>query len=164
VLDCGCGPIGALPILAELVGADGHVYGVDINERAVAQARTNLDALGVHGVELLAGDVRAFDDLSIPADLDLIYARCFLMHQADAGGLLRQLATRLRPGGGIVAHEPLRAPAPMGYPDNVALADAWSLLSTVIERGGAPRKPSRTCRPRRPPPISRRSTPARPGR
>jgi len=30
-IDCGCGPLGGLAVLAELVGSTGRVVGVDIN-------------------------------------------------------------------------------------------------------------------------------------
>ena len=31
-IDCGCGPLGGLAVLAELVGSAGRVVGVDVNE------------------------------------------------------------------------------------------------------------------------------------
>jgi Protein-L-isoaspartate(D-aspartate) O-methyltransferase (PCMT) len=40
VLECGCGPLGALAVLAEMVGASGRVVGVDFSEPAVQRARS----------------------------------------------------------------------------------------------------------------------------
>ncbi len=34
-IDCGCGPIGALAVLAEMVGPAGRVVGVDVNEASL---------------------------------------------------------------------------------------------------------------------------------
>ncbi len=39
-IECGCGPIGALAELADLVGPTGRVVGVDLNRNAVARARS----------------------------------------------------------------------------------------------------------------------------
>jgi threonine dehydrogenase-like Zn-dependent dehydrogenase len=38
-IDCGCGPIGGLAVLAEIVGAAGRVVGVDFSEPAIQRAR-----------------------------------------------------------------------------------------------------------------------------
>src|SRR5215471_16766629 len=46
-IDVGCGPLGALPVLAELVGPRGTVVGLDADEAALARARVTLDRLGV---------------------------------------------------------------------------------------------------------------------
>jgi precorrin-6B methylase 2 len=34
-IDCGCGPIGGLAVMAEMVGPGGRVVGVDMNPAAV---------------------------------------------------------------------------------------------------------------------------------
>src|ERR1051326_250810 len=60
-IDCGCGPIGGLAELAELVGPGGRVVGVDFNEAAVQQARTATATLGLDNVEVVAGDIHALD-------------------------------------------------------------------------------------------------------
>src|SRR6516164_7684806 len=60
-IDVGCGPLGALPVLAELVGPSGRVVGLDANGAALALARATLDRLGVRGVELVEADVNTLD-------------------------------------------------------------------------------------------------------
>ena len=39
-VDCGCGPIGGLAVLAEMVGPSGRVVGFDFSEDAVLRARS----------------------------------------------------------------------------------------------------------------------------
>lgn len=38
-IDCGCGPLGGLAVLAEMVGPAGRVVGVDVSQAAVQRAR-----------------------------------------------------------------------------------------------------------------------------
>src|SRR5215475_6517479 len=45
-IDCGCGPIGGLAVMAEMVGPAARIVGVDFNTSAVEQARTVASALG----------------------------------------------------------------------------------------------------------------------
>jgi ubiquinone/menaquinone biosynthesis C-methylase UbiE len=136
-LDCGCGPLGALPILADLVGDEGHVVGADSNPGAIDRAAATLQALDIAGVQLVTADARALDADLVGGPLDVIYTRCFLMHQSDVGATLRHLAGLLRPGGWLVCHEPLPVPRPWAHPDHHALQDAWDLLHTVMRASGA---------------------------
>ena len=139
VIECGCGPIGGLAVLAETVGASGRVVGVDFNESAVQRARSLIATLALDNVEVLAGDVHDLDLAALGGPFDLAYTRCFLMHQSDTAKTLARLAELVRPGGWIVCQEPLRAPAPRSHPHLDALTDYWELLHALVERVGVPR-------------------------
>src|SRR5215831_9467488 len=39
-IDCGCGPIGGLAVMAEMVGPAGRVVGVDFSEPTIQRARS----------------------------------------------------------------------------------------------------------------------------
>jgi ubiquinone/menaquinone biosynthesis C-methylase UbiE len=136
-IDCGCGPIGALAVLAELVGPAGRVVGVDFSEPAVRQAQTVTSTLGLDNVELVAGDLHELDPTSLGAPFDVAYTRLFLMHQTDPVRTLRQIAALLRPGGWLVAHEPLQTP-PRSHPHLTALDDYWALVHRLLEWSGVP--------------------------
>src|SRR5271167_1320849 len=56
-IECGCGPIGALAVIAELVGSNGRVVGVDFGEPAVERARAVATALALENVQVIAADV-----------------------------------------------------------------------------------------------------------
>jgi hypothetical protein len=58
------------------------------------------------------------------------------MHQADPVRTLTQIAGLLRPGGWIVAHEPLATPPPRSHPQLGALGTYWGLVQEVMERAG----------------------------
>jgi SAM-dependent methyltransferase len=102
VIDCGCGPIGGLAILAEMVGPAGRVVGVDFSEPTIQYARTVMAALGLENVELVAGDIHELDAKTLGGPFDLAFTRAFLMHQADPVRTLSRIAGLVRPGGWII--------------------------------------------------------------
>jgi hypothetical protein len=52
---------------------------------------------------------------------------------------LGRIAGLVRPGGWIIAHEPLATPPPRSLPHLGALETYWDLLHEVMERAGVPR-------------------------
>jgi SAM-dependent methyltransferase len=138
VIDCGCGPLGALAVMAEMVGPKGRVVGIDFSEPAVQRARSIASALGLDNVDVRVGDVHDVDEQALGSAFDLAYTRLFLMHQRDPADTMQRIAALLRPGGWIVAHEALRSPPPRSSPPLDALTTYWELLYDVVERLGAP--------------------------
>ena len=139
-IDCGCGPIGGLAVMAEMVGPAGRVVGVDVSEPAVQRARSVVAALELGNVELFAGDINELGAIAVGGPFDLAYTRLFLMHQPDPVRTLRQIAGLLRPGGWLVAQEALRSPPPRSHPHLDVLGAYWDLLYELLERaGGMPR-------------------------
>jgi len=135
-IDCGCGPIGGLAVMAEMVGPAGRVVGVDLSEAAIQRARSVVAALQLGNVEVLAGDIHELDTAIVGGPFDLAYTRFFLMHQPDPVRTLSQIARLLRPGGWIVAQEALRYPPPRSHPHLDALSAYWELVYQVLERAG----------------------------
>jgi SAM-dependent methyltransferase len=137
VIECGCGPLGALHVLAELVGETGRVTGIDLNPDAGERARSVTDSLGLSNVHVFAGDVNDADPAALGGPFDLAFCRLFLLHQADPVRTLRRIAAMLRPGGWIIAQEPLRYPSPQAFPRSPELDTAWQLIFEVVEKLGA---------------------------
>jgi len=104
-IDCGCGPVGGLAVMAEMVGPAGRAVGVDFSEPTIQRARSVVAALGLDNVELFAGDIHDLDAAAVGGPFDLAYTRLFLMHQPDPVRTLRQIAGLLRPGAWLVAQE-----------------------------------------------------------
>ena len=106
-IDIGCGPLGALIALAELVGSDGRVAGLDSSGEALALAHAILTQRGHTTVTLVQGelDTALTAQLCPPGPFDLAYVRRFLVHQRDPSDSLSRIVRLLRPGGRIVAHE-----------------------------------------------------------
>jgi SAM-dependent methyltransferase len=125
--------------MAEMVGPSGRIVGVDFNEPAIRRAQSVVSALGLENVELVAGDIHDQETATLGGPFDLAYTRCFLMHQLDPVRTLTQIAVLLRPGGWIVAQEPLRSPPPRSHPHLSALDNYWELVHEVMELAGVPR-------------------------
>jgi len=137
-LECGCGPIGGLAVMAEMVGPGGRIVGVDFNKAAAEQARAVASSLGLDNVEVVDGDIHDLEPAALGAPFDLVYTRLFLMHQVNPVQTLRRIADLLRPGGVLIAHEPLRTPPPRAHPDVEALTGYWAVLHRLLERAGVP--------------------------
>lgn len=137
-IDCGCGPIGGLAVLAEMVGPAGRVVGVDFNPAAVQRAQAVTSALELGNVEVVAGDLHDLDPAGLGGPFDLAYTRLFLIHQADPVRTLRRIADLLRPGGWLVVQEPLPSPPPRSHPHLEALTGYWDLIFELAHRAGAP--------------------------
>src|SRR5579885_922173 len=56
-LECGCGPLGAMALLSNLVGPDGRVVGIDFNDATVERARAVVAELRLSNVEVRSGDI-----------------------------------------------------------------------------------------------------------
>lgn len=138
-IDCGCGPLGVLPILAEMVGSNGKVVGIDFTIGTVERAREVVEQLGLPNVEVIQADIHEVDTVSLGGPFDLAYTRCFLMHQADPAECLIAIAALIRPGGWIIAQEPLASPPPHAHPASEALGSYWALMHEVMERSGLSR-------------------------
>ena len=101
VLDIGSGAGDVTFAAAELVGSEGEVLGVDMNPEILETARTRARAAGLTNVQFVAGDAQT---LGLPNDFDALIGRLVLMYLPNPVDTLKQLATRLRPGG-IVAFQ-----------------------------------------------------------
>ena len=101
VLDVGSGAGDVALTLAEFVGPEGSVVGVDVNPEILDTARQRAAAADFNNVEFIGGDVRT---LELPSDFDAVVGRLVLLYMADPTDALKKLVTHLRPGG-IVAFQ-----------------------------------------------------------
>ncbi|MGI9085400.1 MAG: class I SAM-dependent methyltransferase [Aeromicrobium sp.] len=98
VADVGCGPGAVLTEIAQIVGPEGTVVGVEPGEPARAAAREELDSLGLDHVEVREGngETTGLD----PGAWDCVMMRHVLTHTGDgAERIVAHLATLLAPGG-----------------------------------------------------------------
>ena len=99
VLDIGSGPGDVSFIAARLVGPTGSVLGVDAAPAMVALARARAAEQGLSTVHFTEA---AIDAITLDEPVDAVIGRLILMHLPDPAATLRELSTRVRPGG-IVA-------------------------------------------------------------
>jgi 2-polyprenyl-3-methyl-5-hydroxy-6-metoxy-1,4-benzoquinol methylase len=101
-LDLGCGGGEVTFELARLVGAQGHVTGVDMDEVKLSLARATAAERGLTNVEFRAGNVNDWDE---PAGFDLVYCRFLLQHLSRPVDLLRRMWAAVTSGGAIVVED-----------------------------------------------------------
>ncbi|SCL27808.1 Methyltransferase domain-containing protein [Micromonospora pallida] len=102
VVDLGCGPGTDLAALADAVGPDGTVFGVDLEPRMVAEAsRRHADR---PNVEVRAGDVHELP--LADASVDRIRVDRVLQHLSDPARVFAEARRALRPGGFFGMAEP----------------------------------------------------------
>jgi SAM-dependent methyltransferase len=98
VLDLGCGFGDTTQRLAELVGPDGEVVGLDVSEPFLAQARR--EAEGVANVSFDCADVQVGE---LGDGFDYAFSRMGLMFFASPVAALRNVRGALAPGGRLCA-------------------------------------------------------------
>jgi SAM-dependent methyltransferase len=103
-LDVGSGPGVAMRLMADRVGPNGRVTGIDIDGALGAQALADLRAEGGATFDVIEADALAIEQVP-GAPFDLTYCRLFLMHLQDPVAALERMLFWTRPGGVVVAQE-----------------------------------------------------------
>jgi SAM-dependent methyltransferase len=98
VADVGCGPAAVSVVLAEIVGPQGRVIGVERDPQALTQARSMVERAGMGNVDLRAGDA---EETGIPAgSVDVAMMRHVLAHNGGREqAVVDHLAGLVRPAG-----------------------------------------------------------------
>jgi len=106
VLDLGCGAGRDVYLLSRLVGAAGHVTGVDMTLEQLQVARAHLDfhmdryGYSDANVEFIEANIEELERTALPANcFDLIVSNCVLNLAVDKGAVLRSVYRLLKPGG-----------------------------------------------------------------
>lgn len=97
VLDLGSGAGLDVLLSARRVGPGGKVYGLDMTDEMLAEARSNLDKSGLKNVEFLKGHI---EEIPLPDNsVDVIISNCVINLSSDKDRVLREAFRVLRPGG-----------------------------------------------------------------
>ena len=102
VLDVACGPGYVSTMLADLVGQDGEIVGVDISETAIAAADLRVKELGLKNVTFHVGDP---SKMEFDQPFDAVVGRYILMFLPDPVAMLRGVVAHARKGGIVAFHE-----------------------------------------------------------
>jgi SAM-dependent methyltransferase len=116
-VDVGAGGGDVTVALAEIVGRDGRVYAVDSDPRSRDETAR---AAAAHAQVVAV--TQAGEDLRLPEPVDLAFCRFLLMHVLDPVVVLRRMGEAVRPGGWVVAQEPVTSAGrvdgrPLSMPD-----------------------------------------------
>lgn len=135
VVDVGAGAGDVAVALAEIVGQAGRVYAVDSDP--VARDET-ARAAATH-TQVLAITQRA-EDLRLPEPVDLAFCRFLLLHVTDPVAALSQMRAAVRPGGWVVAQEPITSAGRVGgralSMPSARHPDVGALLPALVSRAG----------------------------
>jgi ubiquinone/menaquinone biosynthesis C-methylase UbiE len=102
VLDLGCG-VGELSMVAaRLVGRDGRVTGIDIDEGALALAAARAREHGLNHIDFVHSDICAF---RTDATYDAVIGRHILVHAPNPRGVVGMVHSLLHSGGVAVFQE-----------------------------------------------------------
>ena len=134
-VDVGAGGGDVSVALAEVVGRDGRIYAVDSDPRA----RDLVAAAAAEHSQVLA-ITQAGEDLVLPEPVDLAFCRFLLLHVVDPLSVLVRMAGAVRPGGWVVAQEPITSAgriggAPLSMPE-ARHPDVGALLPALVRQAG----------------------------
>ncbi len=126
VADLGCGVGMVTALLADLVGPEGHVVGIDFCDAQLAQARQHLNGGGANTSFVEASAT----DTGLPrASFDLVYCRFLLIHLPEPERALREMRALLKPGGILVCEDGDLTSSGSEPPSALgAFADLWGRL------------------------------------
>ena len=131
VLDLGSGAGDVAMLLAQMVGPEGKVIGLDLDDDAMQHARERGISERFHNVSFVHSD---FAHYHPDAPVDAIVGRLVLMYQPDPAAALKQLAKYLRPGGVVAFIEPWFQVPP--GPDSTTKTTVRCVIET-LRRSGA---------------------------
>ena len=134
-VDVGAGGGDVSVALAEVVGHTGRVYSVDSNP----QARDEVASAAAAFAQVLA-ITQAGEDLVLPEPVDLAFCRFLLLHVIDPVVVLEKMKRAVRPGGWVVAQEPITS---AGRIDGLAMSmpdsrhpDIGAILPALFRKVG----------------------------
>ena len=97
ILDVGCGPGYATFDLADLVGPEGRVVGVDMSQRFITHLRDQAKLRGYANIETRVENLAELDQA--PVSVDGAFARWVMCFLPDPANVIARVARALRPGG-----------------------------------------------------------------
>lgn len=135
--DVGAGGGDVSVALAALVGPGGRIYAIDIDP---ARRDEVAEAAAQAGEAQVVAITQAAEELVLPELVDMAFCRFLLLHVIDPLTVLRRMASITRPGGWVVAQEPITsagrvAGRPLSMPD-ARHPDVGALLPSLARDAG----------------------------
>ena len=112
--------------LAELVGEEGLVFGIDISEGMIKKSRDTATRLGISNVEFIKSTLEKIElDSNIA---DMVVSNCTINHASDKQFVWNEVFRILRDGGRFVVSDIYAInPVPEEYRnDPVAISECWA--------------------------------------
>jgi arsenite methyltransferase len=112
--------------LADIVGSEGFVYGIDISDGMILKSSNTARQLGVTNVAFIRSPLEKINlDDSLA---DLVISNCTINHASDKQGVWREVFRILNDGGRFVVSDIYStSPVPEEFRnDPVAIAECWA--------------------------------------
>lgn len=132
-VDLGSGRGNDVIRMAEAVGENGHVYGIDISDGMIAKARQNIEKFDVTNATILKAEL---ENLPLESQsVDLVISNCTINHSADKQAVWNEVFRILKKGGRFVVSDIYATtPIPEEYRnDPDAVAECWAGAVTKKE-------------------------------
>lgn len=127
VLEVGCGTGRNLNLLRQAVGSEGRVYGVDLSDGMLAEARELCEQEKWENVKLIQGDAA---DISLPEQVDALLFSLSYNTMPHHKEVLRHAWNQLKPGKFMVIMD---AKLPPGFRGKLLLPYCiWVMKLTVL--------------------------------
>lgn len=125
-VDLGCGRGNDVLRMAESVGENGFVYGVDISDGMLEKAKANADKFGFTNVKFVKSELEQIDIADKQADL--IISNCTINHASDKLKVWQEIHRILKKGGRFSISDIYSLEdVPDEYKnDPVAVAECWA--------------------------------------
>ena len=132
-VDLGSGRGNDVIRLAEEVGENGFVFGIDISEGMIAKANANLEKFEVINAKILKAEL---EQLPLESDtVNLVISNCTINHAADKQAVWNEVYRILKVGGRFVVSD-IYATSPIADEyrnDPAAIAECWAGAVTKDE-------------------------------
>jgi arsenite methyltransferase len=125
-VDLGSGRGSDVLRLAEDVGSDGFVYGIDISDGMIQKAKSTAVRLGVSNVDFIQSPL---ENISLGNSIaDLVISNCTINHASDKQKVWNEVFRILKEGGRFVISDIYSSePIPDEYKnDPVAISECWA--------------------------------------
>ena len=134
-IDFGCGGGDVCFDIAEIVGEDARIAGVDIDPLKIASAQKEAADKNFPQIEFINSDIYS---VAVDGEFNMAYARFLLTHLRDPLAALKKMYDRLTPGGFAII-EDIDFRGHFCFPDNTAFNRYVQLYSeTSLDAGGDP--------------------------
>jgi ubiquinone/menaquinone biosynthesis C-methylase UbiE len=134
VLDVGCGVGDVSFLVSEIVGEQGSVVGIDVDEAALKVAQGRRDTTGIANIEFRAGNIAS---IALDREFDAAVGRFVLMFIAEPTAVLRRLREVLRPGGIVAFQEWVGDVHGVSSAKQPLLSSMLGLFAETFVRSGA---------------------------
>lgn len=133
VVDMGCGVGDVTLLAARLVGSEGRVTSIDIDEAALAIVQARAREQGLDNVSAVRASIEEYHPERAP---DAVMGRHILIHASDPLAVLRHARQILADGGVAVFHEYDFAYFPAAYPPLPLRSRLCAVFTELFGRAG----------------------------